>query len=289
LSKELSVEVPKYHDLMNPTLQALRNLGGSASNQELAEEVIQLLKLPSEVTEIPNKSTNETLLEYRLAWARTYLKKVGLVTNSERAVWALTPEGREVTTVDPQEVQREVRRQMKKSDNIPQPIEDEEPEDLEDDLGHMPWQQHLLSVLRSMKPDAFERLCQRLLREAGFIQVEVTGRAGDGGIDGHGIVKIARLLSFPAIFQAKRYQGSVGANEIRNFRGAMMGRAEKGLFITTGSFTPSAYAEATRDGPPPIDLVDGEQLVQMLKELQLGVTTRVVEAVEVDEEWFRGI
>ncbi|CAN5506072.1 hypothetical protein BH24DEI1_BH24DEI1_16360 [soil metagenome] len=151
------------------------------------------------------------------------------------------------------------------------------------------WRNKLRQLLLDISPDAFERLCQRLLRESGFIQVEVTGRAGDGGIDGHGVVKIAGLLSFPVIFQSKRYRGSVGAGEVRNFRGAMVGRADKGLFITTGNFTVSASTEATRDGAPPIDLVDGDQLIDMLKELKLGISTRLVEVVEVDSEWFEEI
>jgi restriction system protein len=78
----------------------------------------------------------------------------------------------------------------------------------------------------------------------------------------------------------------VSAGVVRDFRGAMVGRADKGLIITTGNFTRDASAEATRDGAPPIDLIDGEQLIDKLKDLRLGIETKQVEVVEIDREWF---
>jgi restriction system protein len=147
----------------------------------------------------------------------------------------------------------------------------------------------LITKLLTMPPAAFERLCQRILRESGFIEVRVTGRVGDGGIDGIGILRLQHVVSFQVLFQCKRWQGSVGPKEIRDFRGAMVGRSDKGLFLTTGSFTRAAQEEATRDGAPPIDLIDGERLAELLKELQLGVRTKMIEKVEVLESWFDGI
>jgi restriction system protein len=247
------------------------------------------------VIELPHGDGRQTVLEYRLGWARTYLKKFGLLTNSERGIWALTSEGLKTTSVDTSAVRNSVRKQARlkrKSRNSGEELQGgaeamSEANGISEDSEA--WRNKLRQLLLDISPDAFERLCQRLLRESGFIQVEVTGRAGDGGIDGHGVVKIAGLLSFPVIFQSKRYRGSVGAGEVRNFRGAMVGRADKGLFITTGNFTVSASTEATRDGAPPIDLVDGDQLIDMLKELKLGISTRLVEVVEVDSEWFEEI
>ena len=153
------------------------------------------------------------------------------------------------------------------------------------------WQDEALEALKQMTPDAFERLCQRLLRESGFIQVEVTGRSGDGGIDGKGVVKLGGILSFHVIFQCKRYRDSVSSGAIRDFRGAMVGRADKGLFITTGTFTRDARLEAQRDGAPPLDTIDGDELVIMLKDLRLGieVRARTVEEVSVHREWFHKI
>ncbi len=151
------------------------------------------------------------------------------------------------------------------------------------------WRSKLLEVLLSLDPDAFERLAQRFLRESGFVQVEVTGRTGDGGIDGKGIIRMSGVLSFHMIFQCKKYQGSIGSGHIRDFRGAMQGRADKGLFITTGRFSREAIKEASRDGAPPIDLVDGDHLINKLQELGLGVKEVIVKDYEVDEDWFRQI
>ena len=130
-----------------------------------------------------------------------------------------------------------------------------------------------------------------LLRESGFTQVEVSGRTGDGGIDGKGIMRLGGLLSFHVIFQCKRYQGSVSTSQVRDFRGAMVGRADKGLLITTGNFTKDAVREATRDGAPAIDLIDGEMLLDKLKELELGVKTKKIEVeqISIDSDWFQSI
>jgi restriction system protein len=158
--------------------------------------------------------------------------------------------------------------------------------ELDDAAGS--WQEKLLAVLLELDPGQFERLSQRLLREQGFVSVTVTVRSGDGGIDGTGILKM-RLLSFQMFFQCKRYHGNVGASAIRDFRGAMVGRTDKGVLITTGRFTAEAIKEANRDGVPPVDLVDGEQLCVMLKELGLGVSTELVEQVRINADWFRSL
>ena len=153
------------------------------------------------------------------------------------------------------------------------------------------WRSEINEVLLQMNPSAFERLCQRILRESGFTQVDVSGRSGDGGIDGVGVLRLGGFLSIRVLFQCKRYKGSIGAGIVRDFRGAMVGRTDKGLIVTTGSFTPAAQREATRDGAPEIDLVDGEQLIDKLKELSLGVETEevVVERVTVDPDFFDSI
>ena len=288
------MEVPTFDKLLNPTLTALRRLGGSASITELVERIIEDLQPSHDVIEQPHPGkSNTTEFEYRLAWARTYLKKYGLVTNSARGVWALTPKGHDPEMVDARAVVRFVREQSRReAQGKTGFVEIDERPRTEPDTGEeetASWREALMTTLLEMPPDAFERLCQRLLRESGFIQVEVTGRSGDGGIDGHGVVRLAGLLSFPVIFQCKRYRNTISPSIVRDFRGAMVGRADKGLIITTGNFTRDASSEATRDGAPPIDLIDGEQLVDKLKDLRLGVTTKQVEVVEVNPEWFAAI
>ena len=167
-----------------------------------------------------------------------------------------------------------------------EPSEDSALDFQEDDSTD--WQQVLLNVVREMEADAFERLAQRLLREAGFIKVEVRGKSGDGGIDGVGVLRV-NLVSFQVYFQCKKWKGSVGSKEIRDFRGALQGRADKGLFITTGNFTSQASEEATRDGAIAIDLIDGERLCDLLRQYELGVKTEMIEKVVVSSDWFKGI
>jgi restriction system protein len=284
----MATKPPTFDRLMNPLLRALRALGGSGSVEEIYDKVVELEKLPEDVLaqlHDPEKS-NQSEVAYRLAWARTYLKKYGFLENSARGVWALTAKAKETEQVDPQDVVRTVRALHRKevpeadTDSITPPEVSEEEE----------WKQKLHNILtQKLPPQAFERLVQRLLRESGFTQVEVTGRSGDGGIDGRGIARIHGFMSFHVFFQCKRYKGSVSAGEIRDFRGAMLGRADKGLFITTGTFSPAAVKEATRDGAPPIDLVDGSELADKLGDLGLGVRKETIEVVRVDESWFASL
>jgi len=281
--------MPRYHELMNALLAAMHELGGSGSIDEISTKVTESLDLPEEVLAIPHDPEKSSLteVEYQLAWARTYLKKYGILDNSSRGVWVIVPEKRDVTEVDPQLLVKTVR-EMTRKEREARPPAPESEEDLPDDDES--WRTKLHHVLtQELTPDAFERLVKRMLRESGFVQVEVTGRSGDGGIDGKGIVRVGGLLSFHVLFQCKKYQGSVSAGAIRDFRGALVGRADKGLFVTTGTFTRDATREATRDGAPPIDLIDGDQLADKLKELRLGIETQLVESVDVDEDWFKSI
>ena len=278
-----------YDQLMQPLMTALVNLGGSGSIDEIYEAVLELEKLDEETLGIlhnPEKSS-QTEIGYRLAWARTYLKKAGYLENSSRGVWALTDKARQAPEIDSREIVNYVRSlDRKASQDATDPSDpaasvDESPEEV------LAWREKLHHILiEEMSPDAFERLTQRMLRESGFVHVEVTGRTGDGGIDGKGIARINGLMSFHIAFQCKKYKGSVGAPEIRNFRGAIVGRADRGMFITTGNFTKAAIEEANRDGVAPIDLVDGDQLADKLKELSLGVKTELVEKVTVEPDWF---
>jgi restriction system protein len=281
------VDIPTFDTFMNPVIQALKSLGGSGTIEEINNKVAEIAGLSDEQLEVlhnPEKG-GQTEVEYRLAWTRTYLKKYSVLENSSRGVWALTPKGRQLDRVNPRTVRRFVQEQGKKAPATG--VEDE----LDEAGAELSWREELLDTLLTMDPSAFERLVQRFLRESGFIQVEVTGQSGDGGIDGKGIMRLGGLLSFHVIFQCKRYRGSVTVSQVRDFRGAMVGRADKGLLITTGNFTKDAMREATRDGAPAIDLIDGDLLLDKLKELGLGVRTEriEVEQVTVDRDWFLSI
>jgi restriction system protein len=278
--------IPSVGELLWPTLQAVREIGDSGTIEEIVEKVIELEGFTEEQQAVPHGKGSRTKLEYRLAWARTCLKGMGVLDNSERGVWSTTEAGRAMTPEDV--VSRHAAyvatfREARKAKRLARA--DQEDELDEDRAARRDWRERLLEVLLEVPPDGFERLARRLLREAGFVSVTVTGKSGDGGIDGIGVYRLS-LVSFQVFFQCKRYKGSVGASAIRDFRGAMSGRGDKGLLITTGSFTADAKQEATRDGAPPIDLIDGERLCDLLKEHKMGVSVRLVEDVEVLPEFF---
>lgn len=202
-------------------------------------------------------------------------------------VWALTARGATTQHIETRELVRAVQKTQREQRRTEKP--DPEAAGPEDKRAEPHWQAQLIETLIEIPPSAFERLCQRLLRESGFIQVEVTGRAGDGGIDGHGTIRLGGLISFNVLFQSKRYRGNLGPEVVRGFRGAIIGRADKGLISTTGGFTRDARKEATRDGASLIDLIDGELLAEKLKELRLGIDVEMVESVVVREDWFRAL
>ncbi|MEL1255597.1 restriction endonuclease [Flavobacterium sp. DGU38] len=289
--KKIHDKVPTHDKMMIPTLEALKLLGGSGSIDEINEKVYEVAGYDEDILEIPHDESGvQTKVEYRLAWARTYLKKYGLIENSSRGIWALIDNEIDTSKLDSDKILKKVRAETKKpkpnSNQTKKEIEEEVEEEVEDQID---WKKTLISTILKIESSAFERLCQRILRESGFVQVEVTGKSGDGGIDGKGIVRLNGFLSFHVFFQSKRYKGSVGSSDIRDFRGAMQGRADKGIFITTGNFTREAIKEATRDGAPPIDLIDGELLCDKLKEFNLGVKTELIEEISINAEWFSKI
>ena len=281
-------QVPSYDKLLIPVLNALIELGGSGTIEEINEKVYELENFSEETLQIAHGENNaQSQIDYRLAWARTYLKKFGLIENSARGVWTLTKSDVDIKKINPDEIVKFVRKQSNETKPNNKSQNDSQLKELEDEVEEiLEWKEKLIQRILLISANAFEKLTQRLLRESGFIEVEVTGRSGDGGIDGKGIARMSGLLSFHVIFQCKRYKGSITPSQIRDFRGAMQGRADKGIFITTGNFTRDARKEATRDGAPPIDLIDGEILCEKLKEFSLGVKTKIVEEVEIDETFF---
>lgn len=283
-------DLPRYTDFMRPTLVVLIEAGGSSSIHEINDAVASSMNLPDEALDIEYESGAGTVVADRLSWARSYLKTAGLLASGGRGVWLVTEQGREAVDWPETKIRAFVSEAAKKQNELRRKESPSKSAVTSNgaDTGTIDWKDELLSTLRAIEPSAFERLCQRLLRESGFVKVEVTGRSGDGGIDGTGILQLS-LMSFHVLFQSKRYQGSVGSGAVRDFRGAMMGRTDKGLIITTGTFSPDARREATRDGAPPIDLIDGEELCEKLKELKLGVTTELVEQVSIETDWFEQI
>jgi len=288
-------DLPSFDQYFVPTVAVLKAHGGSATIEELEEGVAAEMKVSDDVRSVLHGEGPRTQFDYELAWVRTYLKKVGAAENSERGVWRLTPAGLAMVADDlrliPQKVRAEDREKRLEKTTVHSQssaeLEGISTDDSGDEAGAQ-WREILLECLLKIDPGAFERLCQRILRESGFVKVEVTGKSGDGGIDGIGVLRL-NLLSFQVFFQCKRWKGSVGPSTIRDFRGAMVGRADKGLVITTATFTADARREATRDGAPAIDLVDGDTLCDLLKSLRIGVSVQQVEHVVVDQKAFGDI
>ena len=276
----------QFAQYINPLLAVLKQLGGSARSAEARAAVAEHLNLPDPVLE-ERLESGSSRFENQVGWARYYLVRGGYIDSSRRGVWALTEKGRQTDRLSEGEVADLVRgviaewgSRSTREDEVSDEGADVRPPD-ESTTDH---RVRLLALLRDLPPSGFERLCQRLLREAGFEQVTVTGRSGDGGIDGIGILELNAFVSFKVLFQCKRYAGSVGPSVIRDFRGAMMGRADKGLVLTTGSFSTDAKREAVRDGVPPIELVDGDKLVELFEQLELGLSPRTT--YDIDEVFF---
>lgn len=275
-------DMPNYPDLIEATFSALHELGGSGKNDEINKKAIEILELSDSVLDVMHTNTNMTEIDYRLAWARTLLKNFGAIDNSARSVWSISTDFTQILTIDGMEVYKKKNiNQISESLSSPSDsidIEDNTPEEIRS------WRQRLHEVLLKMDPYGFERLAQRLLRECGFSQVEVTKKSGDGGIDGTGTLKINGIVTFKIAFQCKRYQGSIGSPEIRDFRGSLTTDIEKAVFITTGTFSKSAIEEAEKAGKQQIDLMDGEAFISKIAELQIGV--KEVTDYLIDEDFF---
>lgn len=170
-----------------------------------------------------------------------------------------------------QDLQADIERQLRALDGFPPPVHQDRATAASLAVALTDWQGQLLARLQQLDPTQFEYLAAKLLQSAGLTEVRVLGGSGDQGIDGVGQHRILRK-SFPVYFQCKRYQRSVGPSEVRDFRGVLDGRTGQGLLITTGTFTAAAREEADRrGGAKPIELVDGEELVDLLRDYGLGL------------------
>ena len=280
---------PGYRHFINATLRAIDKLGGSGSNEEIVDKVIELENLPDEI--VDEEHTNLTTeLEYQLAWAKTYLKRGGLLENSKQGIWSLTEKGAKVVAsggVEEIAFVREVDAVRLKRSGAYKKGRSEGDENSLVNVDDRPWKERLSEILHSMDPYVFEKLAQRFLRECGFSDVKVTKKSGDGGIDGTGKLRLQGIFSFNVAFQCKRYKNQVGAGEIRDFRGSLDNNIEKGVLITTGSFSKAAREEASAPGKQHIDLMDGEEFMQKLAECGIGLKECI--DYEIDESYFNSL
>lgn len=295
--QKIDKRIPRYNKLIQPVFAALKKLGGSGSNADILDAVIEDLHISDVVADILHKGNpNKTELAYQTDWARTYLRKYGAIVNSARGVWSVTSEYASVDTLDEKAVVAFVTNSLPSRQKRQGGVGDETSEPDDGDLSNdyseypdelKPWREKLAEVIQNMDPFGFERLAQRLLRECGFTNVHVTKKTQDGGIDGTGKLRINGIFSFNVAFQCKRYSGVVSAGEVRDFRGSLTTDIEKGVMITTGTFSKAARDEATNPGKQQIDLMDGEEVISKLAEYEIGV--KPVVTYEIDQDFFRKI
>ena len=276
---------PEFIRFFKPILQILKESGGSGTTSEVIDRAIELLQIPESEQEVTLKN-GQSRIRNQVQWSRLYLVRAGYLESSRRGIWSLTEKGAQtdLATLNAYEVFQLVQKGLraeKKKKELEEPFIDERDESSAENPDY---KSELLAVIKSLPPDGFERLCQRVLRESGFQEVTVTGKTGDGGIDGIGVLQVNPFVSFNVLFQCKRYQGSVTPSQVRDFRGAMAGRADKGIMMTTGTFTVEAKKEARRDGAAPIELVAGEDLVKLFEDLELGLVPR--RTFEIDRKFF---
>ncbi len=290
----MSRKRPEFVQWFGPLLNALRELGDSGKPREISDRIAKTLNLSDELLDAVNEKSGGSKFYNQVAWARQYLVWEGLLDSSKYGTWKLTDEGKKAHLSEEQahkivrkwqKIKQGQRKQkaevvQKQNDNGESVVP---PDDSGDsDLLNL----ELIDVLRSLSPEGFEKVCKELLRESNFENVEVTKRGGDEGIDGFGTLEINPFVSLKVIFQCKRYKqgNTVSRAQIGDFRNAMLGRAEKGIMITTSTFSQQAIKEANRDGADKIELVDGEKLVEMFEKVELGLKRKTV--YEIDHNFF---
>ncbi|WP_200874850.1 restriction endonuclease [Desulfonatronum thiodismutans] len=289
---------------MGPLLDALRELGDTATPQEASDLIAQRCGVPDAKKEELTES-GIARFHNQVCWARQYLVWEGLISSARRGIWTLTERGKKtrLTEAEGRDIFKKwvnIHTQRRKAKEQGASCASETQEDIsakppeaecDDPLvgqGDAPTEMEevkLLDVLRRMTPKGFEKFCKYLLRVYGFEKVEVTPDGKDGGVDGYGVLQLNPFVSFKVIFQCKRYTGTVSRAQVGDLRNAMLGRADKGIMITTGIFSEDAKREATREGAPPIELIDGNRLVAMLEKEEIGVVPRTV--YDIDYAFFR--
>lgn len=276
---------PEFLKYINPVLTALQANGGAGDSSDIIEQVIEKLGITEAELE-ETTSNGQSRIRNQIQWARFYLFKAGLIDNAQRGIWRLTNEGLDKKLDEEgvynlfKGVQESVKKTSTSKPQKAEPkFENTPTEDEEHSLG-------LINIIQNLSASGFEKLCKRLLTEIGINEISITGGSGDQGIDGKGIVKLNDVVSLNIVFQCKRYKETVSPHHVRDFRGAMQGRGEKGLIITTGRFTKEAKNEANRDGVTPIELIDGDRLVELFEKYHLGL--KPVTIFEIDQEFFKG-
>ena len=302
--------IPDFQSIMLPLLKILAD-GKVYKYREIFEALVREFL----VTEAERKemlpSGQQEIFSNRVGWAKTYLKKAGLIESHQRATFVISEKGKEILSQNPARIDAKFLRQFPEFQEFNRVNKQNETITLESNLSTSDQEQNpeellensyqeirqalatdLLFILRKLSPDAFEKLVVELLVKMGYggsirDAGKAVGKSGDQGIDG--IIKEDRLGLDIIYIQAKRWadNNAVGRPEIQKFVGALAGQgAKKGIFITTSYFTQEALEYAPRNEIK-IVLIDGEELSQLMIDYNLGVSTqKIYEIKRIDHDYF---
>ncbi|WP_374539721.1 restriction endonuclease [Flavobacterium sp.] len=294
----MNLELPKFHETFNPILDILSN-GMIIHTREMQEKVIQKYysNLPKELLEEKTKS-GEILINNRIAWGKSYLKKGGYIHYPERGHVQITEKGlNQKSGLTLKEVEEDSNilnfytEENSKQGNLINPIEkikNASPQDLIDEGFseiELEVKNELLLKLKNIDPYYFEKVILILLKKMGYGDFIETSKSQDGGIDG--IINEDKLGLDKIYIQAKRFnENKVREKDIRNFIGAMSGDTNKGVFVTTSLFDNGAIEKA-KNAHHKIILIDGKKLVDLMHEFNVGVQIKsVYEVKQLDEDFF---
>jgi restriction system protein len=294
--RQTAMALPDSTRYIPLVIEALRSVNGLAKASAVKQWIAESLTAKGESVPDTILTSGAQKFANDIQWARMYLVNAGLVEPMKTAGygnWKLTREGWSVPLDEASVVAiygaTALKGKSQTNDTQEAPPEDPQQESLP---GTESWEFVLKKILTTLPDKGFERLCAAIMTNNGLLATKVTGQTGDGGVDGEGMLAIDDygLIKAPVAWQCKRFNGSnnVGSKEVRDFRGAIDGRAKYGLIFTTSSFTPSAEAEARRPGATPVELVGLDRLIDLMRNKKLGVDNSAdgSETLEVKTEFF---
>lgn len=298
--------IPDYQSIMLPLLKFAGD-NQEHTIREAIEHIADSFKLTEQDRKEVLPSGSQYIIDNRVGWARTYLKKAGLLESPKRSYFKITSLGLDVLKKNPLEINVKFLEQFPlfiEFRNIKKEKDEEEEHEVESGSTQTPQElleygyqkikkdlsQELLGFVKQSSPRFFERLVVELLLSMGYggsrkDAGQAIGQSGDGGIDG--IIKEDKLGLDVIYLQAKRWEGVVGSKEIRNFVGSLVGqKANKGVFITTSGFTKDAL-EYVKTITHKVILIDGEMLTQLMIENNIGVSKVIsYDIKKIDSDYF---
>ena len=267
--------IPSEKDIELPLLQEIEAAGGEARPSDLYDKVARHFpQLTPSDQKLSHQRSGLLIWANRVAWARQHLVNKGELDASIRGTWEITEKGRaRLGVVSPPSL----------PSPPPTPTLSTIGELLDKERQQVRTQLH--ELLMNLHPQQFEEFAAKLLESLGFTDVEVTKFVGDGGIDGYGNLEMG-VVKVKAAFQVKRWRHNVPPAEINQFRGAILGEFDQGIFITTSDFSDEAKRISSRRGVVPIVLINGDRILNIMLEKGLGVRQEPLAVTRIDEEFF---